>query len=306
MKKFVKYGTIAGCALILVGVGVTTASLALGADPMQITEFVNERFGYGEHRSPASTQERTLVAEGTRAAESGPWMENIEDFGEEMEGLLEGTMSFLGENNFEAGYPAVTDLDVHQRGGTAEVILTSGDVLTVKGIGMQLGQLRYDGTDHWQKLSISVPEGAKCQILIPESWSLKDLDVEVTGGIFWGESLNVQDAEYKAMGGEISVSQAGGASLELECEDGVLNWTGIGSIPSKTEADCRSGSISIRIPKGLKEEDFSYKLECEDGELNLPRFALDGKEKKTVAGQTGMPFFELEAENNGVIELMIE
>ena len=32
MKKFIKYGIIAGGALILAGAGITTASLLLGAD----------------------------------------------------------------------------------------------------------------------------------------------------------------------------------------------------------------------------------------------------------------------------------
>ena len=50
MKKFVKYGLIGGCVLALAGVGLVTASVALGADMQRI--FCGTVFGSSVIRYP--------------------------------------------------------------------------------------------------------------------------------------------------------------------------------------------------------------------------------------------------------------
>lgn len=300
MSKFVKYGLIAGCVMILAGAGITTASFALGANPVRISRFMEERF---DHDSRYSELGQTIVGEITSVA-AADW-DTVEPV---LESRAEEMRNFLDEEGgFEASYPAVTDLDIRQRGGNVEVaFLAWDDVLTVKGTGMSLENLHYDGSDHWQKLTVLVPDGADCQIFVPDTWSLKDMEAEVTGGDFYGQDIAAREAEYKAMGGVIEVTQKGGTALELDCEGGSLVWNGLETLPEKIEADCIGGSVSIMLPEGMNDEGFGYELKCDNGELVLPGLTMEGKDKKEIAGQPGKTKFDLKAENGGVINVTVE
>ena len=60
MKKFIKYGAIAGCVMILAGTGIATASFAMGASPRRISEFIEERFDDCDTESAVYGSEENL------------------------------------------------------------------------------------------------------------------------------------------------------------------------------------------------------------------------------------------------------
>lgn len=191
MKKFIKYGTIIGCAMILAGTGVTTAAFAVGANPKRITQMVDERwFDENDHwiwenrrivlpNHPAgSAEERTETAV-TSGESDEPWMSP-------------GT-----EGGFEAGYPFVSRLKIRQEGGTVEVyVLEDIGELTVKSADGSLENLRYRDADGRSELTLK-NIGASYQIFIPDSWELEAFDAKVQDGELSGSGLRAISTEIQ-------------------------------------------------------------------------------------------------------------
>ena len=285
MKKFVKYGTITGGILLIVGIGLATAAFVLGANPVRIVRFIEERFDYGNYDDWAAYSD----------SGSGEWSEPL--FETELTEYEDPT-----GNGFEAGYVAVTEFNLSQSGGMVEILPGGAeDEFRVISEGGKIENMHYTGTEHWQRLSLDAREGESYTVYIPESWIMEKLEAEVTGGSFHAEGLQAMKAELHAMGGEISVEQLYGNEVELNCENGILTWSSLTSGLNQVDAECVSGQMDILIPQDLEDGGIRYDLEWDQGTISLPSEIFEGTGERLIDGDEGMTVFTLDAGPNGRI-----
>lgn len=286
MNKLIKFGTISGGLLLLGGVVLTTASFVLGANPVRIAEFLENRFDYDWYIGNAHIR----VGDGSGiSVQNGEWKNEMETGG------------------FEAGYPAVTELSISQSGGSVELFVSDEeDGVTVQSSGGKIENLRYTGTEHWQKLHLRVLDGEDYTVSIPSSWILEKVEAEVTGGSLSANGLSAVETELHAMGGEVIVAQDYANELELDCENGYLSWSVMDSEPVQVHAECVSGLIEVMIPESLKENGIRYDLEWEQGSITLPEEFLEGTGEKISGDGNGASGFYLESGPGGDISVLAE
>ena len=278
MNKLIKFGTISGGLLLLGGVVLTTASFVLGANPVRIAEFLENRFDYDWYIGNAHIR-----------VGDGEWKNEMDTGG------------------FEAGYPAVTELSISQSGGSVELSVSDEeDGVTVQSSGGKIENLRYTGTEHWQKLHLRVLDGEDYTVSIPSSWILEKVEAEVTGGSLSANGLSAVETELHAMGGEVIVAQDYANELELDCENGYLSWSVMDSEPVQVHAECVSGLIEVMIPESLKENGIRYDLEWEQGSITLPEEFLEGTGEKISGDGNGASGFYLESGPGGDISVLAE
>ncbi len=296
MKKFVKYGLIGGCVLCLTGVGLATASFALGADMERIVKYLELRGHIGgsveRHLDNSPIAVDRIKAE-DRQVQVG---EDGVDFKTE-----NSWVSPSSEGSFEAGYKTVTNLEIKVNGGSVNVFsLDEIEELTIKSGKGTLDHVKFEEFSHDQKLSLTAYDGEDYQIFIPSSWELEELEVNALKGDFTGENIRAYDAEYEAKGGGISVSQIGGNALELKVTDGSISWTAMEEMPLSVEADCRNGDLMVELPEGTDADGIGYEIECKNGVIEIPGFTAEGMMEKKIPGNPGMTQMELEAENGTI------
>ena len=286
MNKLIKFGTISGGLLLLGGVVLTTASFVLGANPVRIAEFLENRFDYDWYIGNAHIR----VGDGSGiSVQNGEWKNEMETGG------------------FEAGYPAVTELSISQSGGSVELSVSDEeDGVTVQSSGGKIENLRYTGTEHWQELHLRVLDGGDYTVSIPSSWILEKVEAEVTGGSLSANGLSAVETELHAMGGEVIVAQDYANELELDCENGYLSWSVMDSEPVQVHAECVSGLIEVMIPESLKENGIRYDLEWEQGSITLPEEFLEGTGEKISGDGNGASGFYLESGPGGDISVLAE
>lgn len=316
MKKFVKYGLIGGCVLCLTGVGLATASFALGADMERIVKYLELRGHIGgsveRHldSSPISV-DRNGIQIRTGDGEVGIGEDGIRIKAEDRQVQVgEDGVDFKTENSwvspssegsFEAGYKTVTNLEIKVNGGSVNVFsLDEIEELTIKSGKGTLDHVKFEEFSHDQKLSLTAYDGEDYQIFIPSSWELEELEVNALKGDFTGENIRAYDAEYEAKGGGISVSQIGGNALELKVTDGSISWTAVEEMPLSVEADCRNGDLMVELPEGTDADGIGYEIECKNGVIEIPGFTAEGMMEKKIPGNPGMTQMELEAENGTI------
>lgn len=326
MKKFIKYGMIAGFVMILAGTGITTASVAMGASMKRIGNMLEERFNgsfmdwsdwNGGHRIDV-TKDGVYVSAGEHSidvSEDGvrvssgnsslsvngeePPQTELEAPGDE--DIREQWVSPGTEGGFEAGYPIVTELDIRQSGGSVAVYaLENIGELTVKSKNGSLSQLSYKEAGEKSRLTVRVKGNEEYQIFIPASWELENLEAEVKGGALNGSDIRAYKAEFHASGGAIAVSQRSGYELELECSSGGLVWTASEEMEPDVKAECRNGAIAIAFPDTMDSGDFQYDILCENGKVEAPEFSINGTEKREISGKSGMPRLKIEVKNGAV------
>ena len=286
MNKLIKFGTISGGLLLLGGVVLTTASFVLGANPVRIAEFLENRFDYDWYIGNAHIR----VGDGSGiSVQNGEWKNEMETGG------------------FEAGYPAVTELSISQSGGSVELFVSDEeDGVTVQSSGGKIENLRYTGTEHWQKLHLRVLDGEDYTVSIPSSWILEKVEAEVTGGSLSANGLSAVETELHAMGGEVIVAQDYANELELDWVNGYLSWSVMDSEPVQVHAECVSGLIEVMIPESLKENGIRYDLEWEQGSITLPEEFLEGTGEKISGDGNGASGFYLESGPGGDISVLAE
>ena len=213
----------------------------------------------------------------------------------------------MDTGGFEAGYPAVTELSISQSGGSIELSVSDEeDGVTVQSSGGKIENLRYTGTEHWQKLHLRVLDGEDYTVSIPSSWILEKVEAEVTGGSLSANGLSAVETELHAMGGEVIVAQDYANELELDCENGYLSWSVMDSEPVQVHAECVSGLIEVMIPESLKENGIRYDLEWEQGSITLPEEFLEGTGEKISGDGNGASGFYLESGPGGDISVLAE
>ncbi len=315
MKKFVKYGLIGGCVLALAGVGLVTASVALGADMQRI--FCGTVFGSSVIRYPEDSyfkvdKDGIQIKAGNGEIEVGQNGVQVKDG--DRQGLVDGDGIFMKtenswispseDGNFEAGYKAVTSLEVKVAGGTVSLFsLDEIEELTIKSEKGILDHVKYKEFANEQKLSLTAYDGEDYQLFIPSSWELEELEVDVLRGVFSGENIRAYDTEYETRGGDVLVSQIGGSTLELTVAGGTMSWTAVKEMPRLVEADCQNGDLTVELPEGMDVDGLGYEIECENGLIEIPGFTAEGTMEKKISGKSGMTRMELETEN-GIISVM--
>lgn len=324
MKKFVKYGLIGGCVLALAGVGLVTASVALGADMQRIVRYIDHHghfcgtvFGSSVIRYPEDSyfkvdKDGIQIKAGAGEIEVGQNGVQVKDGDRQV--LVDGDGIFMKtenswispseDGNFEAGYKAVTSLEVKVAGGTVSLFsLDEIEELTIKSEKGILDHVKYKEFANEQKLSLTAYDGEDYQLFIPSSWELEELEVDVLRGVFSGENIRAYDTEYETRGGDVLVSQIGGSTLELTVAGGTMSWTAVKEMPRLVEADCQNGDLTVELPEGMDVDGIGYEIECENGLIEIPGFTAEVTMEKKISGKSGMTRMELETEN-GIISVM--
>ena len=205
------------------------------------------------------------------------------------------------DGNFEAGYKAVTSLEIKVAGGTVGLFsLDEIEELTIKSEKGTLEHVKYEEFAHEQKLSLTAYEEEDYQLFIPSSWEFEKLEVDVLRGVFSGENIRAYDAEYEAKGGDILASQIGGDILEFKVANGSISWTALKEMPRLVEADCRNGYLTVELPEGMSADGIGYDIECKNGLIEIPGFTAEGTMEKKISGKAGMTRMELEAKNGTI------
>lgn len=299
MNKFVKYGTIIGFVLVLTGTGVSAAAFAMGASFYKIGRFMEERFdsSYQEYYSDYGYENHGPVY-GT--AEQGGVPEVTDQYSSEAGGQRTGAYF---DGGWHAEFVEVTSLDIEQSSGTVEVLYSEGlEYLTVDCDRGSIENTSYMDDGSKKKLSVRVIENAHYIIHIPSEWTLEELEADVVNGRFEGENLQAMELELHVTGGSAEVFQAAGGTVDLECENGELNWTGTGEVIPMIDAESdNSGTINIAFSGNGEGEFYSYKLETHNGTISLPDLILEGDSNKKIPNSSGEGIIDLEAKNNGTI-----
>lgn len=291
MKKFIKYGTIAGCVLILCGAGIGTAAFALGADPVRIWDFFGDKFE-GSDRYEKSWDSATLN-------ETTVAWERIESPVNE----AEGTTRPYRDAVMESVYGEVTDLDVQVSDGIVEFYQDSELVnLIVTSDNGTKDNLRYSVLEHRAKLEIFVFDGEEYRIGIPADWELEDIEVETLGGTFYGDGVRAKNAEYSTLSGAITVRQFGGKKTSLESKGGIIEWDSEGEVPGHLDIESTdSGMVYVGFGQEIAVERIGYDMEYNDGAITFYEEFRDGVGEEHRKAQDGMPLLEMEAERGGTI-----
>lgn len=332
MKKFVKYGLIGGCILGLTGVGLVTASVALGANMQRILKYIDRhghfdgcvvrysddsyvgvdgdgiqmKIGNGEIEANHNGVQVKAGDGGIKIDQNGVQVKaGDRQVQVDRDGVFLKTENSWAspseDGNFEAGYKAVTSLEIKVVGGTVGLLsLDEIEELTIKSEKGTLEHVKYEEFFHEQKLSLTACDGEDYQLFIPSSWELEELEVDVQKGVFNGENIRAYDTEYESKGGDIFVSQVGGSTLELKAINGSVSWTAVKEMPRLLEADCKNGNLTVELPEGLDADGIGYEIECKNSVIEIPGFTAEGTMEKKISGKAGMTRMELEAKNGTI------
>ncbi len=321
MNKFIKYGTIFGCILVLGGAGVATAAFALGAEPVNIAALFDKKFSshydtyYGYHNNPpyeAIEQTSVYISEETLPAstyieESNTYSETqvtLEHAGSTYENGE--TVVYGGSGNpdgYAHSYSDVTDLEIMIEGGYVETYVDANlDELLVISDNESGNNIRFSDTERYQKLEVRVQEGDSCRIGIPAEWKLNSLEVESAGGRFTGEVPEIQEAEFTTHGGEISVLQNEGRYTDIECVNGFINWSGSGEKTRTIDVECTTnGTVEVDLIDYPEPEHIGYDVEYNNGTVEFYGTVWEGDGNNGRKSENGMAHLELEAEAGGTI-----
>lgn len=292
MKKFIKYGTIVGGALILAGAGIATASLLLGADMGDLDGHVRRKLqrldeldGIVEHGTdPEEYLVRVDEAPGQAEWGTGgePWQSPGPDGG------------------FEAGYPRVTELKIRQQGGSVELFrMEEISGLTIKSGSGTLEAIGYREHGMESVLTLRAGDGEDYQIFIPDSWVLDEFEAEILEGTLEGNGVRTLEAELSVTEGNAAFTQEDGRKADLECMgSGTILWTMETERYMEIDAGCRNGSITLSFPETMDPGGIGYELECENGTVVFPDFTVEGNQKKRADG--ALSVMDLEASSGTI------
>ena len=280
MKKFLKFVTIIGCVLILVGTGVATASFSLGANPIHVFEDWEERFD--QYFDDDRYEHHTVAIEETITPHLA-------------ETVIEESFDVSDEDSFEMGFDEVTDLEITIKGGTVTMIPDEeADHLSVITTNGREERISYHNFDRYKKLEVTAKEGEDYLIRIPLEWRLSELEVNCAGGQFEGNEVRTNEAELTVSGGELQIHQVGGKETSLDCDGGDLTWSGSGELSRDIEVDCAGGDVSLTFDTGVDPEKVGYEIDYAGGTINLFGNIYEGMGAQERRGSNGMPYLELD------------
>ncbi len=303
MKKFIKWGCILGCFLILIGVGLATAAFANGGEPEAVLRQLEERYGSYDysHSSLYYTPEENWIEpediwNGPYENQAGPAiLETVQEASD---------IQRWDDGNFTASYEdeMVSMLEIKQNGGTVHVTAADVPGVIVESTGGSLENLAYREIRSRGKLTVNVWDGEEYEITIPADDVLDKFEVQTAGGVCTVEMLQAEETELDALaGGVIHVSQDYAVSLELDSEYGEIYWEGENTMASQLEAECSGGTIEVTVPRSVDESAYSYEKICDNGEIKLFGETITGIQVDRTRGTDSNLRMSLEAKEEGTI-----
>ncbi len=288
MGKFIKYVTIIGCILILVGAGMTTAAFSLGGNPFRAVEEVGVRFyEHGRELDDTFQELGEHIAANTASGD-----------------LVRPTASVVDEdsNYFEEQYPEVTHLKIEIKGGEVEVVSDpENNQLMIFCENGDPENLAFKNMDRYKKLELAVETDEEYLIHVPAEWRLDELEIECKGGVFRGENIRVNDMEIAVGGGEVDIYQIGGESTSIECAGGVVNWTGEGELSRKIDVECAGGKVILSLDPGVEPEKVGFDIEYAAGAIDFYGEEFSGVGAQRRNAKDGMPHLELDVAGGMVV-----
>lgn len=296
MNKFIKYGTIIGFAVILIGTGVTAAGYAVGARFYRIEELMEDRyhFGDGDNRYYYDDYGHTDY----NHTDYGSASEYRESSGPEA--AME-TTAMNPLSNWQAGYPGLNDLKVHITGGRSFHIMVddNAEEPTLYATGGSLSDTIYQEHDGKKKLTLHGRPDVDYTFVMPDGMVLDELEIELQNGQLTAENVSARETELKAYSGRLEFTQDYGRFLEIENHGAEIVWTGNGEAVPMIDVECQSGSVVVVMPEETTWEDYSYKLECDDGFIETPQISMQGFEKQRFSNDNTGNMVEIEAKSGG-------
>lgn len=285
MKKIAKILTAAGLVLILAGTGITAASFAMGADPVRIGRYFENRFGIFDAAYVIVSSEDSL--EESMAAER-TWEEEQEAF--------DNGWSTDGE---------VTELEIRLSGGTVSYIREEDCEFEILWNSGTPEHVRYEEGAKHRKVTLWALDGEEYEIRVPAKWQLREIEVDADSGVLSGEHLQAEEIDIYAGGpAEICFSQIGGRITSIECDGaGTVEWTAGEELPDYLKAECigEESSIFFTMPGTFDPEEAGYEMKWENGEIIFPERTLTGKGNEQKQEGPGKLYLNLEAEHGGTI-----
>jgi len=290
MKKFLKYVTIIGCILVLVGTGVATAAFSLGANPIHVFDDWEDRFDHyfddDPFISPTQVIEGTIVPHLNETVIPGP----------------EESLAVPSTESFELVYEEVTDLEIRIKGG--EVVLepqadaTHLAVLTTSG---KAEHVTFNNLDRYKKLDILAEKNEEYLIRIPADWVLSELEVHCAGGDFEGYEVHTRDAELTVSGGTIMIHQVGGKETSMDCAGGEIEWSGSGELSRDIDVECAGGEVLLTLDEGVDPDKVGYEFDYAGGEIEFFGVNYNGLGSLERRAADGMPHLELDAAGGVIV-----
>lgn len=302
MKKMIKIMIAASLVLILAGTGITAASFAMGADPVRIGRYLEDRLGVFDAEILVVTpeSERTAAVEQTHSAErSELYAGSTEVCREDIYENYESSWSTDGE---------VTEIEIRLAGGTVDYIPEEDCAFEILWNSGTPEHVRYDEGSKHRKVTLWALDGEEYRIRVPSEWQLQEIEIDADSGVFSGEMLRAEEIDVYAGGpAEICFSQTGGKVTSIECDGaGVVRWTSEDELPECVDAECTGvdGSILLAMPDAFDPEEAGYEMKWENGEIIFPERTLSGKGSEQKQEGPGKPYLELKAEHGGTITVV--
>ncbi|MEG7530664.1 MAG: hypothetical protein RSF83_04655 [Hungatella sp.] len=273
MKKFSKVCLILAAVLLVFGIGISAAAVAMGASLMDLPSI---GFGY----------------------EGDGW--DWSNYDEEWD---------VGEGESNQNFVEVKNLNIDMSGGFVQVL--SGDAGEQIQVSIGSGDGGYECYQDGETLYIEtrikqnqrgfdhLHHGREIQILVPTGYLFDTVEVDVKAGEFIAEQLECGKLNMDVKAGSATVENGTVNNFAGECKAGEVIYQGV--VNNVVEADCQVGSLEMKLLG--KKEDFNYDIQVSVGEISLDNRDYSGMGKKHhIAHQTAQGTMDLEC-SAGAIEI---
>lgn len=282
MSKFIKDCLIIGGILTAVGIGVCAFSWTRGLadDGFGIVREFYDPFydeeDWFEKQEPQDDpvvlpDESEVLAEDNLVPAESQMSQVEEELTQDIEEYL--TEDITAE--LDAAYQGVQKMDLEVSGAVLRVVpAEEGDQVRVL-IGEGPGQ--YECYQEEETLKVRAWRQARSwkqgreqgrriiELQVPKGLSLKEMDIEVNGGILIVKELDARELEADVNGGIAKIFQVLAEDVSLEMNAGTFVLTG--DIGKKAEVSCNAGEAMLILDG--KQEDYGVECDSAAGVVNI-------------------------------------